>query len=144
MPLNMDPVVFTINVVGDITKERVQGTFASKPILTHREELTVDRIKRDLLGPDSANASANSVAMASIIAELSVRLTDAPPFWKNSNGGLDLVDENVVAAVYEKVMKIEKDTVDGVKTEGVEAKQELKTLVGTNAPAIDLNRSSIG
>jgi hypothetical protein len=140
----VNPVIFTINVVGDKTKEKWSGAFTSKPLLTHREELAIDRIKRDLLGPDSGHASGSSLAVASIIAELSIRLTSAPDWWKNANGGLDMVDENVIAAVYEQAMKAEKDAIEGVKTEGVQAKQELKTLVGNTAPAVDLNKSSLG
>ena len=120
--------------------------------MTKREELAIDRIKRDLLGPNPSSADSNPVAIASIIAELSVRLTEAPKWWSDSSGGLDLRDENVIASVYEQVMKAEKDALDGVKEEGSAAKQEIKTLVTNSAPAvnlsqlpgIDLNKSSLG
>jgi hypothetical protein len=140
----LDPVTFTIQVEGDKTKEMHKGTFKAKPMLTHREELAVDRIRRDLLGAGSNDASGQAAATASILAELSVRLVDVPNWWKTSNGGLDLVDENVVATLYDKVMKIEKEAIDGVKQEGAEAKQELKSLVGGNMPAIDLSKPSLG
>ena len=61
-----------------------------------------------------------------------------PQWWKDSNGSLDLLDENIVAAVFQKVDLLEKEFLESVKKEGEKAKEELKTIIATNTPAVDL------
>ena len=58
------------------------------------------------MGADAQNASPDAVAMAVILAELSVRITDAPAWWRESKGGLEMADDNVITAIYENVRKI--------------------------------------
>ena len=75
--MNLDPKEFNINVIGDKTGRSYVGKFKSKLMLSHRETIAVDRIRRDLLGADPANSGAIAGAVAGAIAELSVRLVEA-------------------------------------------------------------------
>ncbi len=118
---------FTISVVGDVSGEKFFGIFKAKKCLTHRDRLNQDRVRRELLGtlnPDGASVGAHSIAEA--ISQITVRLTDSPPWWQGSSNGIDLVDGNVITEIYTSVIKIENDQIEAVKKAAQEAEKTLK------------------
>lgn len=119
-------VLFSIHLVGDTTGKLWTGEFRAKPILTFRERLQSDRMKRELLGGDGAGASTESVVYSSLIGDLTVRLTEAPEWWKESQGGLNLQDYNVLEAVYDEAKKVEKAHVSTVQEAGKKAEAALR------------------
>jgi hypothetical protein len=116
---------FSLNVVGDATKTTWAGEFTVKTKLSWRDQLNMDKMRRELLGPDPQGASQDAVAQAVILSELAARLTDAPKWWTESKGGIDLYDDNVLTAIYEKVRKIINDADKVVEDEGEEARVQL-------------------
>lgn len=100
---------FSISLVGDETGEKWVGDFRAKERLTHRDTLIKDARKRELLGPQGGTPDQRAFSVAVIVSELTVRLTKMPKWFEESSLGLDLEDENVLADIYDKVMKIEKD-----------------------------------
>ncbi len=108
---------FTVDVIGDQSGERFAGKFCAKTTLTHREQLRRDELRRMYLGSfaGSAPASPRAENQAMIFAEINIRLSGdkaAPNFWRDSDGGMDLLDDNVIQAVYKGVQ------------EGIEARQK--------------------
>jgi hypothetical protein len=85
---------------------------------------------RELLGPLAHEAGIEITNRASIIAELNYRLTEAPDFWKNARGGLDLIDDNVVLEVYEQAKKVREDWLKAQKEKGEAAKKALTKVEG--------------
>jgi hypothetical protein len=79
---------FSLNVVGDATKTTWAGEFTVKTKLSWRDQLNMDKMRRELLGPDPQGASQDAVAQAVILSELAARLTDAPKWWTESKGGI--------------------------------------------------------
>jgi hypothetical protein len=119
-------IQFTIDVKGNSTGKTFKGAFKAKERLSMRDRLDIDTARRNLLGAgkeEEAGVTARSVA--SILSQLSVRLTQTPDWWLTSNNGLDLEDENVVVAVYEAAIKVETDAQAALLEE---AKAEVATM----------------
>ncbi len=119
---------FTVSVEGDVTGEKWYGSFKAKTLLTHRDNLRIDQLRRDLLGGLSDGPAPGRTAIETSIAmaEMGVRITDAPEWWRASNNGLDLADNNVVQAVYNECMKAEKENLDELRKKAEGLKAELK------------------
>lgn len=109
------PEEFTINVTGETTGESFRGVFKAKPRLSHRDTLTQDQMRRDLLGPKPAEAGPGAVASSTVFSKIWIHLTEAPNWWKEAGNGVDLLDEAPVVAVYDQVQKIEQAAIDKVK-----------------------------
>lgn len=119
-------VAFSIHIVGNVTNKTWIGDFRAKERLSFRDQLNRDRARRELLGPEVGTADAEALSIAVIISELSVRLTEAPAFWTESQNGLNLQDDNLIMEIYNKAIKIEKDALSTLVEAGEEAKKELK------------------
>jgi len=127
MSFGADSTSFEINVIGDKTGTQWVGKFTVKSLLSHRDDFIRDAKRREFLGSINPQlADAYTLNAADVFGELSVRITLAPAFWTESNGGLDLIDNNVVREVYKKAMEAERAVLDKVKTAGEKAKEELR------------------
>lgn len=120
-----EPVVVSIHVVGDVTGETYTGDFSFKPFLSCNDRIRADRIRRELLGANADEASEGASDRAWMVGQLAIRTTKSDDWWKSKEGGLQLIDENVLVAVYEAAMKVEKDAVARVKAKSDEAKKTL-------------------
>lgn len=106
---------FTINdIIGESTGELYKGTFTIKKKLSYSDLLRLDQLRRDYLGgSNQENASAVAVGIANALADLAVRVINAPSWWKDCNKGFDLVDDNVLQAIYDETMKLlEQDKIE--------------------------------
>jgi hypothetical protein len=127
MVSNPQGVAFEIHVVGEETGQTFTGKFFAKEQLSWRDRIGADRYRRDLLGVNAAEASIDAFKRASIIADLSVQLTDAPQWWKDAQGGLELIDDNVIIEVSDQAQKIRADWLEAQKKKGEEAKKALSS-----------------
>lgn len=118
--------LFSIHLVGDTSGKLWTGDFRAKPILSFRDRLQADRMKRDLLGGDGVGASTEAIVSSTLIGDLGVRLTETPEWWKESQGGLGLQDFNVLEAVYEGAKGVEKAHVKSVEEAGKKAEAALR------------------
>lgn len=120
-----EPVEVAINVDGDVTGEKYRGVFKIRPRLSHRDTLLRDQFRRDLLGKDAEMADANAVNIAEVFSKIWAHTVDAPIFWKDSNRGLELLDESPVVEIYKAIVAKEKEFVDALKKAGDEATKDL-------------------
>lgn len=120
------PSEFTVSVRGELSGEDFRGVFKAVPLLSHRQNLARDQMRRDLLGPKPEEASADAVNISQVFSKLYAHLTETPSWWKDSGNGLNLLDEAPVAAVYEQVLKIETDARKAILDAGQKAANELK------------------
>lgn len=117
---------FSVDLIGDSTDERFVGDFSSKQRLSHRDQMQKDVLKRGLVGADAQNASQDTLVRAEMFAHLSVSLQKAPSWWRENGNGLDLFDDNVLLAVYDKVVTEQAAVIDGIKKKGEAAKEALR------------------
>lgn len=131
---NLNLTTFDINIIGDSTGEQWVGSFEMKLRLSHREKLLKDKIRRDLIGTNDGVASDLAVTTAEVFSLLAVSLTDkAPTWWKEKGNGLDLEDDNVVASVYEVVVKKQREIRDALEKKAEAAKAALKEQAAKDA-----------
>lgn len=119
-------ISFEVHVRGNITGKTWDGSFRAKPLLTFRDQLNIDKLRRDFVGTDGSNAAPEAFSTAVVLSELAFRLTETPEWWKESQGGLDLCDPNVVEEVYKKSKAIESEHVKKVEADGDAAATALR------------------
>jgi len=114
----------TVDITGSETGEKYAGVFVFRELPTFRERMAASKIRNDITGP---NASMNSAewARAEISAQLQVRVIKAPKWWEQSDGGLDLVDENVVVEIFNAAMKTENDARERLRKAGAESLKDI-------------------
>lgn len=122
----IDVSKISVSVIGERTGQQWVGDFTIKTMLSHRDEIRRDRIRRELLGPEAGDPTDKVWQLAVAFAELSVRVVDAPPFWRSNSDGLDLKDQNVVIEVYKKAIACEEAEVAKIKADGQAASNELR------------------
>lgn len=97
---------FDIEVVGDTTGISHKGTFTAKCVLNmagkHAMELEKTRLQADYANPSSGLAGI-AIALSTIRA----KIVEGPAWWKDSEGGATLIDENVVFKLYDECNKLE-------------------------------------
>jgi hypothetical protein len=97
---------FDIDIVGDTTGLPYKGTFSAKCILNmagkHAMELEKTRLQADY-----ANPSAGLAGIAIALSTIRAKITEGPAWWKDSEGGATIIDENVVFKLYDECNKLE-------------------------------------
>lgn len=97
---------FDFNHTGFLTGHEYAGTFTVRCVLSiqqkHQIELDKTRLMSDLKNPTD-----RLDGIASAIAELKVRIMEGPAWWKDSNFGFSLIDEDVVAQLYTQCLDME-------------------------------------
>lgn len=82
----------TLDSVGETTKSRFIGQFKIKRKLTHADRFQLERIYAQLLPSREREIEEELRLRAAAIAELSVRVVEAPSWWDGSKNGQLLVD----------------------------------------------------
>lgn len=116
---------FTIDVLGETSGKAWKGVFKTKLRLSHRDQLRMDEIRRDLLGKSPEHASPRAHNQAEIFSTIAAHLTEMPQWWTMEGNGLDLEDDNVVGEVYGRILQAKTDALAKLKAEGEAAKVEL-------------------
>lgn len=119
---------FTINIIGDTTGENYRGVFEVRTRISHRDNLREDEIRRTLLGTNPTTATPRAANTAEVFSQLHNRIVKAPTWWTGSDGGQDLEDDNVIAAIYENMIKARQESLDELKSQAEKAKEELAKL----------------
>lgn len=119
----LEGVAFEVHEKGNVTGKTWDGKFRAKAVLTFREQMAADRLRREFLGGNGQGADADVLVEARILSELPFRLTEAPEWWKSNGGGMDLADANILKAVWEGAVKVEEEHLANLAKEGAEAQK---------------------
>jgi hypothetical protein len=119
--------VVAVNVVGDVTGRAYSGNFTIKSVLSMRDEFTADLRRRQIIGPSPENTppAATLQWRAYMYGQVTARATETPKFWSDADGGLELPDSNVVAAVYEEILKAEAEFKEAIAADSKKALEKL-------------------
>lgn len=98
-------VSFNVKSTGDVTGTVYEGLFECKTKTSLSAGLKEGEMVRRLLGSNSQEASNDDRQIAQAIAYLAFRVTKAPQWWKDSAGGQELEDLNVLVDVHNAAMK---------------------------------------
>ena len=97
---------FTIKEVGASTGHTYEGTFEVICCLTMGQRHAEAAEKTRLMG-DYANPDGDLYSLATTLATLRTRIQESPEWWKQSNGGTSILDEEVINLLWEKTMEAE-------------------------------------
>lgn len=115
--------VFSLDLQGRITKKRFLGEFKCK-IPTIRDQAMIAKHNALLNGEFPIYLDAGIQKIHKMIAYLRFTLVDYPLFWRDSDLGYDLRDDNIIEAVYDQVIAFENQWLEQVwgKDDGSEEK----------------------
>lgn len=113
---------FDIDLKGETTDLQYKGTFTARCVLNianrHAMELEKTRLMADYANPSNGLAGI-AIALSSIRA----KITDGPAWWKNSDAGANLIDENIIFILYDECNKLESAWRKELKKDGEEAQK---------------------
>jgi hypothetical protein len=113
---------FDIDMHGDVTGLHYKGTFTARCVLSiasrHAMELEKTRLMADYANPSNGLAGI-AIALSSIRA----KIVEGPAWWKDSDGGANLLDENVIFRLYDECNKLEAAWRKELKKDGEEAQK---------------------
>lgn len=97
---------FDLDLVGEDTGVPYKGTFTAKCVLNiagrHAMELEKTRLMADYANPSNGLAGI-AIALASIRA----KIVEGPAWWKDSDGGSNIIDQNVIFRLYDECNRVE-------------------------------------
>jgi len=124
---------FTIDEIGENTADPFRGRFTLKTILTHKEQLRRDEMRRLYLGSFSQVApSPRAANQAELFADINIRIVGdkgCPSWWRDADMGLDLKDDAPVLAIVKELNKGIAEREAAVKAAIEEARKDLKGAV---------------
>lgn len=109
--------VFQIDLIGRITKVRFLGEFKCK-IPTLKDQAMIKKHETSLNGESPIFLDAGIKRLHGWIAYLRFTLIDTPLFWRSSDLGYDLRDDNIIEAVYDEVIAFENEWLKKIWGEG--------------------------
>lgn len=97
-----------VDVEGDVTKKRFIGEFSCK-IPRKKELCLIDKHRAFLNGPMPEQLSPETLRFHHMISYLRYTIDDkhVPKWWRESDLGYELFDENVVKDLYDRVIEFE-------------------------------------
>lgn len=126
MDLPATETVFDFDFTSELEK-RYEGRFTVRCLLNMRQKHALELEKTRLLG-NYANPTDELAGISIIIATLRGRIIDAPEWWKQSDGGMNFVEFDVLTALYNKVMNAEVEW-------RAKLKEKTKKLPETSSPS---------
>jgi len=108
---------------GKLTRRNYEGDFKVKCLLSLADQRVLE-IEKSQLTVDLSNPTENLSAIGSIVANLRVRVIDAPDWFKQSIRSLDILDEEVLFEIYSKCIDAETEWITSIR-EDVK-KEEIK------------------
>ncbi len=124
---------FSINIIGNVSRETYMGNFKTKCVLSPLEFIKSDRMYRELLGNDPVNAHSTARNNAFALSQLQYRLIEVPPFWENREiGGGHISDDNVLTEVIELAIQAEDKYRKLKEKEAKEIKELLTKKIKSN------------
>lgn len=117
---------FSINVTSAIG-ENWAGTFKVRKRLSHMQALRRDELRRELLGAKPETAPEIMKQNAYILSTCAAYVIDGPRWWSENSNGVDLVDEEPIAAVFEQIRMIQDSVAKEIEEKAKKATEVLKS-----------------
>lgn len=106
MDLPSKEKTFDFEHIGETTGKKYDGRFTVLCVLNVGQKHSLALEKTRLLG-NYANPTDDLAGLAIILANLRAKIVEAPEWWKQSNGGASLDDEDAMVVLYRKVQEAE-------------------------------------
>ncbi len=116
---------FTMDLTAE-SGERYTGPVRVLKRLTRQQSLRLDALRRELLGPNPFGATEDVLMSSLRLATCSVHILEAPSWYTGTNRGLNLLDEEPLEYVYNKIMELRDEDRKALEAKAQEAAAELK------------------
>jgi hypothetical protein len=117
---------FYISIVGETSQERYEGTFTCVPIATIAIKNAIERDEIREAG-DLNNITVNLYKRARWQAHARNRLISWPEWWDGCRQGSDLIDDNVLKEIFDKIIEAEVEWREAVKKKAESTKEPSTT-----------------
>jgi hypothetical protein len=114
MELPKNEATFSVDVIGEITGKRYDGAFTVRCVLNMGQKHALELEKSRLVG-NSSMPSDTLIGIAVILSGLRSKVIDGPEWWRQSAGGSNIIDDNVLLEVFEKTVNAEAEWKKAVK-----------------------------
>lgn len=116
---------FQVETEGEVTKKRFVGDFQCK-IPRRKEQCLIDKHRAFLNGSMAEQLDPATLKFHHMISYLRYTIVESPRWWKESDLGYEMYDENVVQAIYDKVLEFEVEWLKEVWGEEAVAKLQAR------------------
>lgn len=106
--------VFDFDFTSDLTGKKYEGRFTVLCRLDMGQKHRLELEKTRLLG-NYPNPTDGLAGIAVVLANLRIKVTDAPDWWKQSNGGYLIEDEDALVTLYDRVIAAETEWLEKLK-----------------------------
>lgn len=113
---------FSVELEGDTTGITYKGEFTVKCVLNMSGKHSLELEKTRLMA-DYANPSAGLAGIAISLATIRAKVVEGPDWWKKSDAGATILDENVIFKIFDECVKIENAWRADLKKKGEEAQK---------------------
>lgn len=113
--------VFDFDFTSDLGK-RYEGRFTVRCLLNMRQKHFLELEKTRLLG-NYPNPTDELAGIAIILATLRGRIIDGPDWWKQSDGGFNIVDFDTLNVLFDKVTNAEVEWRTALKEKAKKAQE---------------------
>jgi hypothetical protein len=114
MSLPKKEKTFDFRHIGELTGKVYEGQFTTKCILSIGDKRLLE-IEKSRLTADLQNPTANLDAVGLVVANLRVRIVEAPDWFKQDILTLDTVDDEVFFEIYGKCLDLQSEWMAEVK-----------------------------
>lgn len=111
------------SVEGDITGHKYEGQFSVKCALSMSDKRLLE-IEQSRLSMDLLNPTDNLLAISRVVANLRVRVLEAPDWFSQIISSLDILDDNVIFDLYGKCLDVSAEWRDEIKKKAEPEKQK--------------------
>ena len=116
MELPKNEKSFLFRHEGELTKRIYEGDFKVKCLLSIGDKRILE-IEKSQLTVDLTNPTGNLSAIGTVVANLRVRVIDAPDWFKQNIRSLDILDEEVFFELYSKCIDAETEWIKSIKSD---------------------------
>lgn len=117
--------IVKLSIIGDSTQKLYDGAFTIKCILNNYESVQV-ALRTDRYNEGSESVGTQTRLFNRAIAELELRIIDSPDWWKSSDSGRLLFDQNVVFELFTSSLEAQKEWKDGLNKAAEESESNVK------------------
>lgn len=108
MQLSGSEAIFSINVIGDKTKETFMGEFTVKCIMSPMDLIKSDKLYRNLIGDNPHFANQDVREYAFVFSQLQFRIVKSPSWWELGEiNGQNVQDRNVLITIMNNALEAE-------------------------------------
>jgi hypothetical protein len=132
MELPKNESSFHYDHTGEMTGRNYNGTFTVRCVLNIAEKRILE-IEKSTITADLNNPTGELNAIATVVANLRVRVQNAPDWFKQSIRSLDLLDDEVYFDIYSKCLEAENNWITEVKGNAL-GEQQAETTTPTVTP----------